>query len=339
MQMVLKTTTTPVDGDATTTTETLNFTYDASGTPMSVKYDNTTYYYVVNIQGDIMAILNTSGTAVVEYTYDAWGKQYSTNGTLADTLGEVNPLTYRGYVYDHDSGYYYLQSRYYDPEMGRFINGDSYASTGLGILACNMFAYCGNNPCIHIDPTGHEHFVGYGFQVDISTDHGTFGFEVVIYTDDEVAANTTGDPEKDYVVVIYTYSGVSVNQYEMALSPHVAEIVSSLDLEELNSMSTDEALITLVGVLSNYQLSGSAFAIFGNDSFESADDYSGSFETWSLMVSGTSPIYSGGVFRSTSSTCTVYGGRFSGSCKPRVRLFPIDVTYSATYYSDPIILF
>ena len=92
MQMVLKTTTTPAGGTATTTTETLNFTYDASGTPMSVKYDNTTYYYVVNIQGDIMAILNTSGEPVVQYNYDAWGKLHSFFGSMEDTLGEVNPL-------------------------------------------------------------------------------------------------------------------------------------------------------------------------------------------------------------------------------------------------------
>ena len=156
MQMVLKTTTTPVDGDATTTTETLNFTYDASGTPMSVKFGGTEYYYVVNIQGDIMAILNTSGEAVVEYTYDAWGKLYSTTGTLADTLGEVNPLTYRGYVYDHEIGMFYLQSRYYDPEVGRFINADGLISTGQGILGNNMFAYCGNDPVNKFDPTGYS---------------------------------------------------------------------------------------------------------------------------------------------------------------------------------------
>ncbi len=113
---------------------------------MSVKYGNTTYYYVVNIQGDIMAILDTSGSAVVEYAYDAWGKLYSTIGTLADTLGEVNPLTYRGYVYDHETGFYYVSSRYYDPESCRFINADSIVSTDQGFLGTNMFAYCLNNP-------------------------------------------------------------------------------------------------------------------------------------------------------------------------------------------------
>ena len=155
MQMVLKTTTTPVDGNATTTTETLNFSYDASGVPLALDYNGTDYYYVTNIQGDIMAILNTSGEPVVQYNYDAWGKLHSFFGSMEDTLGEVNPLTYRGYVYDRDSGYYYLQSRYYDPEMGRFINADAFVSTGTGLLGNNMFAYCNSNPIRFSDPTGH----------------------------------------------------------------------------------------------------------------------------------------------------------------------------------------
>ena len=73
---------------------------------------------------------------------------------MASTLGAHNPLRYRGYVYDTETGLYYLQSRYYDPEMGRFINADGYASTGQGILGTNMFAYCGNNPVKNIDQLG-----------------------------------------------------------------------------------------------------------------------------------------------------------------------------------------
>ena len=134
--------------------DTLRFSYDASGTPLSMTFNGTDYYYVTNIQGDIMAILNTSGTAVVEYTYDAWGNIHDVSGSLSETLGEVNPLTYRGYVYDRDSGYYYLQSRYYHPEMGRFINADNYPTTGQGLTGNNMFAYCLNNPVNGCDPCG-----------------------------------------------------------------------------------------------------------------------------------------------------------------------------------------
>ena len=134
--------------------DTLTFTYDASGRPLSITLNGTTYYYVTNLQGDVTAILNTSGTAVVTYTYDAWGNPLTTSGDLATTLGTLNPLRYRGYVYDTETELYYLQSRYYDPEVGRFLNADVYASTGQGILGNNMFAYCNNNPVMGYDPNG-----------------------------------------------------------------------------------------------------------------------------------------------------------------------------------------
>lgn len=74
---------------------------------------------------------------------------------LASTLGTSNPLRYRGYYYDSETGLYYLQSRYYNPEIGRFINADSFASTGQGLLGNNMFAYCLNNPVRYKDTQGH----------------------------------------------------------------------------------------------------------------------------------------------------------------------------------------
>ena len=134
--------------------KTLYFAYDASGTPMSVTYNGTTYYYVTNIQGDVTAILNSSGTEVVSYTYDTWGNPLANTGSLADDIGTHNPLRYRGYVYDQETGFYYLQSRYYNPEIGRFINADNQLSTG-DMTGMNLFAYCGNNPVTRIDPTGH----------------------------------------------------------------------------------------------------------------------------------------------------------------------------------------
>ena len=134
--------------------DTLTFTYDASGRPLSVSLNGTTYYYVTNLQGDVTAILSASGTAVVTYTYDAWGNPLTTTGDLATTLGTLNPLRYRGYVYDTETGLYYLQSRYYDPEIGRFLNADALVATGQGLLGNNMFAYCNNNPVANSDPTG-----------------------------------------------------------------------------------------------------------------------------------------------------------------------------------------
>ena len=135
----------------------LDFYYDASG-PYAVKVTNatatTTYYYVKNLQGDIVAIVNRSGKVLVTYTYDPWGNVLSIGGEYKNGLGVRNPLRYRGYVYDSETQFYYLQSRYYDPELGRFINADSYASTGQGVLGNNMFTYCQDNPVSGYDPTG-----------------------------------------------------------------------------------------------------------------------------------------------------------------------------------------
>jgi len=84
------------------------------------------------------------------YTYDPYGKVLTATGTFAAT----NPLRYRGYVYDTETGFYYLQSRYYDPAICRFLNADAFASTGQGIIGNNMFAYCLNNPVTFEDDTG-----------------------------------------------------------------------------------------------------------------------------------------------------------------------------------------
>ena len=130
---------------------TIDFVYDESNQPLAMKYNNTLYYYVLNAQGDVVRIINSSRSVVASYTYDPWGKIISSSGTLAD----INPLRYRGYYYDSETGFYYLQSRYYDPEIGRFINADSYASTdATGLLSTNMFAYCENDPVNKSDPTG-----------------------------------------------------------------------------------------------------------------------------------------------------------------------------------------
>ena len=139
-------------------TEILDFIYDESGRPFALIYHTdgegvtvSTYYYVLNLQGDVVKLVNPVGTVVASYEYDAWGNILSKSGTMADK----NPLRYRGYYYDTETGFYYLQSRYYDPSMRRFLNADSYASTGQGFIGTNMFSYCNNNPVIYADTTGH----------------------------------------------------------------------------------------------------------------------------------------------------------------------------------------
>ncbi len=132
----------------------LLFSYDANGQAVSVNYNGTEYYYLRNGQNDIVGLMDESGVRVVEYIYDAWGKLISTTGTLATTLGADNPFRYRGYYYDTETGLYYLTTRYYDPEVCRFISADVYMSTGQGVLGGNMWAYCLNNPVNRFDTCG-----------------------------------------------------------------------------------------------------------------------------------------------------------------------------------------
>ncbi len=130
------------------------YTYDSNGNLISMNLNGTEYYYVRNGQNDIIGLVDSTGTQVVIYTYDAWGSLVSTTGTLADTVGKMNPYRYRGYRYDEETEYYYCQSRYYVPEWGRWLNADAVVGqTGL-LLSHNMFAYCYNNPVNMADPDG-----------------------------------------------------------------------------------------------------------------------------------------------------------------------------------------
>ena len=102
----------------------------------------------------LLGILDASDNLVVEYKYDAWGKVLSITGSLANTIGQYNPIRYRGYYYDNETGFYFLNSRYYDPETGRFLNTDSALGQLGNVQGNNMFAYCFNNPINMSDPTG-----------------------------------------------------------------------------------------------------------------------------------------------------------------------------------------
>ena len=152
------------------------FNYDAEGNPVSADYliehwgywdENgnhvdlnecyyiDTYYYITNIQGDVIALTDQFGRLLAEYTYDAWGNILDTTYyNDAQYYATYNPFRYRGYIYDIETGLYYLQSRYYDPEIGRFINADALVSTGQGFIGNNMFTYCLNNPVNMADYNG-----------------------------------------------------------------------------------------------------------------------------------------------------------------------------------------
>ena len=136
------------------------YMYDENDELIGLTFNNSTYYYKKNIQGDIIGILDENLNDVVKYSYDSWGKVLNVldaNGneiTDPNHIGNINPYRYKGYRYDNETGLYYLQSRYYNPEFGRFINADAVLSTGDNVLSHNMYMYCNNNPINMRDDTG-----------------------------------------------------------------------------------------------------------------------------------------------------------------------------------------
>ena len=130
-------------------------------------------------------LLDSDGNLVVKYMYDAWGNQkiVDCNGNEVvgtNHIGNLNPFRYRGCYLDTETNLYFLKTRYYDPEVGRFLNADGFVSTGQGILGNNMFAYCGNSPVVNKDPEGNR-IVGVGIQINFGAGEVSFGVEIVVY--------------------------------------------------------------------------------------------------------------------------------------------------------------
>ena len=132
--------------------DTLLFYYDSDGSATSFSYNGTMYFYVKNLQGDVIRIIDLAGTDVASYVYDAWGNIKDTKGE--PTIREINPIRYRGYVYDTETSLYYLQSRYYDPFTGRFLNADDTHYIMFPSLMANLYTYCDNNAISNTDTNG-----------------------------------------------------------------------------------------------------------------------------------------------------------------------------------------
>ena len=132
------------------------YLYDGSGQLMAIRYKGADYYYIRDGLMCITGLVDANGGAVVNYRYDSWGKLISITGSMAGTLGKDNPYRFKGYYYDDETRMYYLKSRYYQPEICRFISADT-----IEVLDCqgdlndkNLYAYCDNNPVMRVDTGG-----------------------------------------------------------------------------------------------------------------------------------------------------------------------------------------
>ena len=208
----------------TSGTDELHFFYDAQNRPAVVVYNGMAYAYVKNLQGDIVAILDENGNAVVSYGYDAWGAPLWCTGELAETLGKVQPFRYRGYVFDEETGLYYLRSRYYNPQWGRFANADALIGAGK-LLSHNLFAYCSNCSVCYTDASGFEEeqkylrYVRCAPNTDLVLDTG-----VIVHRGDviiSVSAIFTGN--MSIITLANGESGKIKNKYISNLKPYKIE--------------------------------------------------------------------------------------------------------------------
>lgn len=140
----------------------ISYIYDENGSPAGITVNGSTYYFVKNVQGDVIGIVNYLGNVMAKYTYDAWGKPisvYNVSGLITSEthIAHLNPFRYRGYMYDQETGFYYLNTRYYDPVVGRFLNADDpslVTATPNALTDKNLYAYCDNNPVMRSDDGG-----------------------------------------------------------------------------------------------------------------------------------------------------------------------------------------
>ena len=167
------------------TSDGMEFFYDQEGVA-GFTYGGAKYCYQKDLQGNILGIIDSTGQVMVQYKYDAWGmpRGTTTASTEYSTIASLNPFRYRGYIFDNETGFYYLQSRYYDPETCRFLNMDSvdYADPEM-LNGLNLYAYGLNNPVMHVDPTGHF-AISLGLALLIGFAVGAaVGFGATVYTD------------------------------------------------------------------------------------------------------------------------------------------------------------
>ena len=145
------------------------FYYDHEGKPLYMEYADGndecsgTYRYILNLQGDVVGLYDlTRDCMAMTYTYDAWGRELSWSTLNSGYAGLLygNPLTYRGYIYDRETGFYYLQSRYYDPTIGRFLNADDTNFLGVSETEFywNLFVFCENSPVNRSDGLGYASY-------------------------------------------------------------------------------------------------------------------------------------------------------------------------------------
>ena len=246
--------------------------YDNEESVCGVIYNDVPYYFHKNLQGDVIAIVDKNGDTVARYTYDAWGACTIQSDSTGCCIASINPFRYRGYYYDIETDMYYLQSRYYDPNTGRFINADI-AELVLHSKATqdyNYYSYCANEPISNIDNFGNRRWpkmVAFGIQVELGIAFASYGFEIIF-------ANSNA--------YLFTYGGMS---YGYGLNKTLSCVKT-----DLTSMFSKKSFKKLVKKLTESYISICLFAVFNTSG---TSFYTSDYTKHFVGVAGTIPTIYG----------------------------------------------
>ena len=282
----------------------LYFIYDDSNELIGFKVSSGgTYYYGKDVFGVIKYIYNASGTIVGTYTYDAWGQTISYSTTINET--NLNPIRYKDYYYDTESGFYYLQSRYYDPQVGRFISADDtgYLGATESVLSFNLYTYCENEPLKNEDPSGNGIIKAIGIQISVSIMNFVVGLEFLWNT-------------SNWKFEMFMFAGANGRNY-------ISSSVQALKEDLLYSLKRIPKLsVKTIGTLEKFGLSVSFICVLGNRFSSFPRDYSGWFT--GISFSYRHFTISGAVGRS--------GRSVMGSIGVGVTTNLLSIGMSKTYY-------
>ena len=244
--------------------------YDNEDSVCGILYNDVPYYFVKNLQGDVIAIVNKDAQTVARYSYDAWGVSEIKFDSSDCLIATINPYRYRSYYYDEEIGLHYLQSRYYDAILGRFICPDStdYIAMDNTVNACHMLCYCQNSPTLAADPNGHGPFLAIGVQFVITVGRLTIGLEALWST-------------KNWKFYLFGFVGgsrsfnvKSLTQTENALMEDIMYLIRSVRKFSISSFSIFKRLSIAVSFI----------AVLGNKRASFPKDYCGWFTGLSLSI-------------------------------------------------------
>lgn len=284
------------------------YTYDDTGQIVSFNYDDDIstsgdgdeYFYIRNYQGDVIAITDSNGDIEVEYTYDAWGNIVFVSDTSGISLAQINPIRYRGYYFDEQMGWYYLQSRYYNPESCRFINNDVFFGE-IDSANNNLFAYTDNNPINYTDESGYvkSELVGVGIQLAFTLSVGWFTYTIGL---DMVLFNYMDSDTRERITEAYLYWFSDYGVSAKKVTKHISKIISEIKANPKSILS----------IKPKGSFSLSFFFVFGYQGrFDGPSDYKGRFVTAGISAGGYKAFVANG------KDCWIVGvGKYWPASKP-----------------------